>query len=113
MASRMPHHSSRLLNAVLGVRRGSPLSQKVTLRMLQRAKDRPLSVCLQMDFRIVSRMVCGPSDFWEGVRATLIDKDRKPSWLETDLTKARCCECCTVSECPSTRTDECKVASDR
>jgi enoyl-CoA hydratase len=78
-----------LLTTVDCARRGSPLSQKVTLQMLRQAKDRPLSMCLQMDYRIVSRMVCGPSDFWEGVRATLIDKDRNPAWLEPDLRKAR------------------------
>ena len=83
--------SRMLLIAVDCVRRGSPLSQKVTLRMLRQARDRPLSLCLQMDFRIVSRMVCEPSDFWEGVRATLIDKDRNPAWLEPDLAKVCCC----------------------
>jgi len=57
--------------------------------MLQLAVDRPLATSLQMDFRIVTRMVCGPSDFWEGVRATLIDRDRKPVWLEPDISKVR------------------------
>ena len=57
--------------------------------MLQLAVDWPLAMCLQMDFRIVSRMVCGPSDFWEGVRAVLIDKDRNPAWLEADVRKVR------------------------
>jgi len=62
--------------------------------MLQLAIDRPLATSLRMDFRIVTRMVCGPSDFWEGVRATLIDRDRKPVWLEPDIRKVRLCSSC-------------------
>ena len=34
---------------------------------------------LQMEFRIASKIVQG-HDFYEGVRAALIDKDREPRW---------------------------------
>ena len=52
------------VRAILG-RRGSPLSQKVTLRAVRGARGRSLRDVLRADFRIVCRMVEGPSDFEE------------------------------------------------
>lgn len=57
----------------------SPLSLKVTLAQLQKAKGLTLAECLQMDYEIVSHFMHG-SDFYEGVRALLIDKDKHPKW---------------------------------
>jgi enoyl-CoA hydratase len=57
----------------------SPLSLKVTLAQLQKAKGLTLAECLQMDYDIVSHFMHG-KDFYEGVRALLIDKDKKPHW---------------------------------
>jgi enoyl-CoA hydratase len=65
--------------------RGSPLSQKVTLRALRAARGQRLGPVLQMDFRIVVRMVAGPSDFQEGVRSTLIDRSGQPHWSPATL----------------------------
>ncbi|MFT4058327.1 MAG: enoyl-CoA hydratase/isomerase family protein [Legionella sp.] len=57
----------------------SPLSLKVTLAQLQKAKGLSLAQCLQMDYDIVSHFMHG-KDFYEGVRALLIDKDKNPHW---------------------------------
>ncbi len=34
---------------------------------------------MRLEFRIVSR-ICRGHDFYEGVRATIIDKDQSPHW---------------------------------
>lgn len=38
-----------------------------------------LGECLQMDYRMSYQFV-KDSDFYEGVRALLIDKDKRPKW---------------------------------
>src|ERR1043166_491532 len=40
--------------------------------------------CMRTEFRIVSRIVHG-HDFYEGVRAVIIDKDLKPQWKPATL----------------------------
>jgi len=62
----------------------SPTSMKVTLKMLREGKHLDLKKCLQMEYRLVRRC-CEDSDFYEGVRALLIDKDNKPKWNPVKL----------------------------
>ena len=71
------------------LQRMSPTSMKVTLRLLREARAQsgaaPLSACLQREFRAVQRCVSVPSDFFEGIRAALVDKDRNPKWQPAAL----------------------------
>ena len=42
-----------------------------------RARRLEFDDCMRMEFRMVNRVIAG-HDFYEGVRATIIDKDRAP-----------------------------------
>lgn len=58
----------------------SPTSCAVTLEQMKKgAKLKDLGQCLQMEFRVARHMLSQP-DFFEGVRANLVDKDRNPKW---------------------------------
>ena len=58
----------------------SPTSLKLTFRQLRQGAKLDFDSCMQMEFRIVARAMEG-HDFYEGVRAALIDKDQKPRWV--------------------------------
>lgn len=63
----------------------SPTSVKITCEQMSRAKNiATLKECLQMEYRLACRC-CDDTDFYEGVRALLIDKDNKPNWKPETL----------------------------
>jgi len=64
--------------------RMSPISMKVTLQMVRLGKELSLEDCLKMEYRLVRRC-CQDSDFYEGVRALLVDKDNQPKWKPNNL----------------------------
>ena len=57
----------------------SPLALKVALRELRQARGMDLARVLELDYVIASNLLDG-HDFYEGVRAVLIDKDGQPKW---------------------------------
>ena len=57
----------------------SPTSLKIALAQMRRGPHWSFSECMKAEFRIVSRIVYG-HDFYEGIRAVIIDKDNRPSW---------------------------------
>lgn len=67
------------------IARMSPTSCKVTLAELQRTRGLDLDACLQLEFRVSQHFMAG-HDFYEGIRALLIDKDQAPRWQPTTLT---------------------------
>lgn len=62
----------------------SPTSLKITHRHLRDASSLDLRQTLAIDYRLACRCLDG-QDFYEGVRAALIDKDGKPQWQPARL----------------------------
>jgi len=57
----------------------SPTSLKVALAQVRRGATYDFAACMRAEFRIVSRII-HDKDFYEGVRAVIVDKDNKPRW---------------------------------
>jgi enoyl-CoA hydratase len=57
----------------------SPTSQAIALKQMALGATIDFGEALRMDYRIVSR-ICRGHDFYEGVRAVIVDKDNRPSW---------------------------------
>ena len=66
------------------LRKKSPTSMAVTLEQIEKSANISLKDCLSMEFRICQSMM-SKHDFYEGVRANLVDKDRKPKWKPSDI----------------------------
>jgi enoyl-CoA hydratase len=66
------------------IRTKSPTSLKLALAQVRRGAQWDFSTCMRAEFRIVSRVVYG-CDFYEGVRAVIVDKDNAPRWRPAAL----------------------------
>ncbi|XP_033114729.1 3-hydroxyisobutyryl-CoA hydrolase, mitochondrial-like [Anneissia japonica] len=76
----LEHDGSEWANKQLQIlKQKSPTSMKVTLRQLIEGSDLSLQDCLMMEYRIAEGCLRG-HDFYEGVRALLVDKDNQPHW---------------------------------
>ncbi|XP_028807122.1 3-hydroxyisobutyryl-CoA hydrolase-like protein 2, mitochondrial [Neltuma alba] len=64
------------------IREASPLSLKITLRSIREGRFETLDKCLVREYRMSLRGISQQvsSDFLEGARARLVDKDFAPKW---------------------------------
>ncbi|XP_053184831.1 3-hydroxyisobutyryl-CoA hydrolase, mitochondrial [Scomber japonicus] len=62
----------------------SPTSLKVTYKQLQLGSSLSLADVLVMEYRLSQACMRG-CDFYEGVRAVLVDKDQSPKWKPSTL----------------------------
>jgi enoyl-CoA hydratase len=70
--------------ALKALRQVSPTALHFTLRALRRGRDLTLKQALDAEFALTKTTMAYP-DFAEGVRAMVIDKDRKPAWQPTRI----------------------------
>jgi enoyl-CoA hydratase len=62
----------------------SPTSLKVTLRQLIVGRGHDLEQALRLEYRLTQHFMAG-HDFYEGVRAVVVDKDQNPQWRPATL----------------------------
>jgi len=70
--------------ALATIRTKSPTSLRITFRQLRKGRHLGFEDCMRLEFRIASRIFHG-HDFFEGIRAVVIDKDLKPQWQPASL----------------------------
>lgn len=63
----------------------SPSSMALTFRQLREGAKRGFDDCMRLDWRIASHVPALQPDFFEGVRAVIIEKDNAPRWTPASL----------------------------
>lgn len=72
------------IKTAAALRHNSPFSLAATFRALEAAAKLDLEGCLKMEYRF-SHRVLSHDDYYEGVRAVIVDKDRNPKWSPARL----------------------------
>ncbi len=62
----------------------SPTSMKVAFEQLRRGANLTFEDCMTMEYRLSQAAMAG-HDFYEGIRAVLVDKDHAPTWRPAAL----------------------------
>ncbi|HET7594444.1 MAG TPA: enoyl-CoA hydratase/isomerase family protein, partial [Stellaceae bacterium] len=70
--------------ALAAMARASPLSLKITFRQLQLGRGMSVEQALALEYRMTQHVMAG-HDFFEGIRAALVDKDQRPRWQHATL----------------------------
>ncbi|WCJ24272.1 3-hydroxyisobutyryl-CoA hydrolase mitochondrial [Euphorbia peplus] len=73
--------------AIKSIKSGSPTSLKITLRSIREGRTESLSQCLIREYTLCCNILraTATNDFYEGARAMLFDKDKKPKWEPSKL----------------------------
>jgi enoyl-CoA hydratase len=78
------HDSPFARKTAATIRTKSPTSLVIAFEQMRRGSALSFEDAMKTEFRIVSR-ICEGHDFYEGVRATIIDKDGAPRWRPATL----------------------------
>lgn len=66
------------------IRAKSPTSVLIAFEQMKRGKELSFNECMKLEYRIVSRILL-ENDFYEGIRAAIVDKDQDPAWSPTQF----------------------------
>jgi enoyl-CoA hydratase/carnithine racemase len=72
------------VSAAKSIYRNSPTSVAVAFRQIREGATLTLADCMRMEYRILVRMLQA-SDFYEGIRAVIVDKTNDPKWRPNSL----------------------------
>ena len=67
-----------------GLKQRSPASLKITFRAIQHGAERDFDDVMTMEYRLSQTCMAAP-DFYEGIRALIIEKDNSPRWQPAHL----------------------------
>ncbi|MCI4662373.1 MAG: enoyl-CoA hydratase/isomerase family protein [Neomegalonema sp.] len=62
------------------IRGKSPTSSLLTFRQLREGAELDFEGCMRLEYRLARYCMVNP-DFYEGVRAVIVDKDHSPNWV--------------------------------
>jgi enoyl-CoA hydratase len=70
--------------ALRDLRSKCPLSVHIAFRQMRLGRTADFEECMRIEYRIANRVLEAP-DFYEGVRALIVDKDNRPHWSHAGL----------------------------
>ena len=70
--------------ALAAIERASPLSLKIAFHQLELGRGLSIEEALALEYRMTQHVMQG-HDFFEGIRALLVDKDNAPRWQHGSL----------------------------
>jgi enoyl-CoA hydratase len=70
--------------ALASIARASPVSLKITFRQLELGRGMTIEEALALEYRMTQH-VMQAHDFFEGIRALLVDRDNEPRWQHGSL----------------------------
>ncbi|KAJ9163223.1 hypothetical protein P3X46_022914 [Hevea brasiliensis] len=76
-----------ITKAINSIKAASPTSLKIALRSIREGRLQNLKQCLIREYTICCNVIRATisNDFYEGSRAMLFDKDKKPKWQPSNL----------------------------
>ncbi|KUM28497.1 3-hydroxyisobutyryl-CoA hydrolase [Mesorhizobium loti] len=78
------HDDAFAAKTLATIKTRSPTSLNVAWRGISAGLTLSMDECMKMEFRILNRMLAG-HDFYEGIRAAIIDKGSTPEWRPASL----------------------------
>ncbi len=71
-------------NSLATLMQKSPTGLNIAFRQIKAGAALDIDECMKMEYRILRRILQG-TDFYEGIRAAIIDKDNAPKWTPAVL----------------------------